>query len=88
MTRNLVVVGVVMVLAVSGVVGLLSSDPGRDAVADAVPTVVVQPTSTPEPTPTATPAPPDNREDCAEIRGTDYLSREERQWFLSNCVSN
>jgi hypothetical protein len=41
-------------------------------------------TSTPIPTPT----PVKNRLDCAAIRGTDYLSREERAWFLDNCVSN
>lgn len=27
-----------------------------------------------------------NRENCGAISGTDYRSREERQWFLTNCV--
>lgn len=53
-------------------------------------------TPTPEPTPepTAVPAPaafPEppaapNRQDCSSIRGTTYLSAEERSWFLANCV--
>jgi hypothetical protein len=28
-----------------------------------------------------------NRADCEQIRGTDYLSGEERTWFLANCIS-
>jgi hypothetical protein len=28
-----------------------------------------------------------NRANCGEIRGTDYLSAEERAWFLSECVN-
>jgi hypothetical protein len=46
------------------------------------------PEPTPEPTlvPTATPEPVSNRLDCGQIRGTDYLSTEERTWFLDNCV--
>ena len=48
------------------------------------------PTPTPEATatPEATPTPVTNRLDCGAIRGTDYLSREERTWFLNNCVNN
>ena len=30
---------------------------------------------------------PQNRQDCNAIRGTDYLSGEEREWFLANCVN-
>ena len=47
-----------------------------------------QPSSTPKPvpnTPTSTPTEPANREDCDEIRATDYRSPEERRWFLDNC---
>jgi hypothetical protein len=38
---------------------------------------------------TATPSPPPepNRQDCNQIRGTDYLSGSERDWFLANCPS-
>ena len=28
-----------------------------------------------------------NRADCDQIRGTQYLSGEERTWFLANCVT-
>jgi hypothetical protein len=42
------------------------------------------PTATPEPT--ATPQP--NRSDCAAIRGTDYQSDAERDWFDQNCRGN
>jgi hypothetical protein len=52
------------------------------------------PSPTPEPTPTpaSAPAPPpapapvNNRLDCNAIRGTDYLSLDERNWFLTNCL--
>jgi hypothetical protein len=27
-----------------------------------------------------------NRQDCTQIRGTDYLSAEERSWFLATCI--
>lgn len=36
--------------------------------------------------PTATVTVP-NRNDCAAIRGTDYLSGEEREWYLANCLT-
>ena len=44
--------------------------------------------STPAPAPTATAAPtqPPDRRSCEEIRGTDYRSEAERDWFLRNCV--
>ncbi|HXH20514.1 MAG TPA: hypothetical protein VNN10_00680 [Dehalococcoidia bacterium] len=34
--------------------------------------------------PTATTLP--NRTNCAEIRGTEYRSEAERQWFIQNCT--
>jgi hypothetical protein len=34
---------------------------------------------------TATATRPADRTDCAAIRGTDYRSEAERQWFLANC---
>jgi hypothetical protein len=45
-------------------------------------------TTTPEAAVTSTPDTRVNRADCAAIRGTDYHSAEERQWFLANCVAN
>lgn len=52
-----------------------------------------EPTDTPiPPAATDTPIPPEpteppltNRRNCEAIRGTDYLSAEERDWFLANC---
>lgn len=48
---------------------------------------VATPTSpAPAPTPTVAPtATPVIRTDCAVVRGTAYLSDEERAWFLRNC---
>ena len=36
--------------------------------------------------PSGDPAQPENRANCAAIRGTQYRSVEERQWYLANCV--
>jgi hypothetical protein len=44
-------------------------------------------TPAPEPQATPTPDPRTNRADCNTIRGTDYRTPEERQWFLANCVT-
>ena len=47
------------------------------------------PTATPEPPPlAATPGSPTNRANCDQIRGTQYVSQEERTWYLANCVRN
>ena len=55
---------------------------------DAVPTEPPQPTIQPTPPPPSpTPTPVLNRLDCEAIRGTQYLSGDERTWFLANCVS-
>jgi hypothetical protein len=43
------------------------------------------PTATQEATPTVDPAL--NRHDCDAIRGSQYLSPEEREWYLSNCTA-
>ncbi|HEU0072958.1 MAG TPA: hypothetical protein VFS30_03035 [Dehalococcoidia bacterium] len=37
--------------------------------------------------PTATPTPLPDRTDCDEIRGTDYHSASEREFFLENCIN-
>lgn len=88
------VLGIAVVLAATGD----EADDDGDAVQVAnVPTaslenIDVEPTATrtprPRPTtvPTATPEPALNREDCTEIQGTDYLSGEEREWYLGNCL--
>ncbi len=45
-----------------------------------------QPTDTPPP-PEPTRPPLTNRQDCDAIRGTSYLSPEERGWFLDLCIT-
>jgi len=45
--------------------------------------------STPRATPTAaagTSTPLPDRRTCSEIRGTEYRSAAERQWYLDNCT--
>jgi hypothetical protein len=56
-----------------------------DAVlSDAAPTSTRPPAAaTPKPSPTAV-----NRADCTAIRGSDYNSPEERDWFQKNCGAN
>ena len=44
--------------------------------------VAAEPTATPEPEPT----PPPDRTSCDEIRGTDYRSEQEQQFFSASCV--
>ena len=47
-------------------------------------TTTIPPTPRP---PTATQLPPvTNRRSCGAIRGTSYLSEDERQWFQANCI--
>jgi sortase (surface protein transpeptidase) len=46
--------------------------------------VAATPTAVPSPQPTQAPA---NRQDCNTIRGTDYQSGAEREWFLANCIN-
>lgn len=85
MIGKLMVVGIVSVISLSVLAGINDPGTGTGAGLDVEPTPAIEATPTPEPpTPTATPV--QNREDCGEIRGTDYFSREERQWFLANCV--
>lgn len=64
----------------------------------APPTPTPEPEATPEPSPSPAPAPPEtasppppqqgppNRMNCDAIRGTQYLSPEERSWYLGNCL--
>lgn len=35
-----------------------------------------------------TPSPLTDRTDCDEVRGTDYRSPTEREWFLANCLTS
>lgn len=76
-------------------------DTTEDADVEPTVTVELEPTDTPPPPteaptlestdtpvpPTATPPPLTNRRNCGTIRGTEYLSPQERQWFLDNCIT-
>lgn len=44
------------------------------------------PPTAPPPTAVPTPTPEPNREDCNQIRGTEYRSGLEREWYLNNCL--
>jgi hypothetical protein len=81
MIKNLIVLGIVLVILGGSVAALWEPE------AAAVQTEL-SPTATAEAEPdaTSTAEPLTNRENCDEIRGTEYLSREERGWFLANCV--
>jgi hypothetical protein len=56
----------------------------------AVPTKALAAANTAVPTPAATPQPtatvPADRTDCSAIRGTDYRSSAERDWYNQNCT--
>jgi hypothetical protein len=60
----------------------------------ASPTATRTPAATRSPTATATQAteatatPAPNRMDCDAIRGTPYLSADERQWYVENCLES
>ena len=53
----------------------------------ATPTASPTATATSPPTPTPTPTPKPDRSSCDQIRGTDYRSVSEREWFLDQCVA-
>ena len=67
------------------IVLLAFSDEGSETAAEATPRIVVtaavQPSATPQPT-----ALPD-RATCEEIRGTEYRSDGERDFFRTNCIT-
>jgi hypothetical protein len=84
MIKYLTVLGIFLVVLGGSLAAL--SNPDAAAVQEDVGRESQPDTAEPEATAIATAEPVTNREDCAEIRGTDYLSREERTWFLANCV--
>ncbi len=84
-----------------GEAGAVSTPTPRltDTPAPPTPTDTPRPPPDTPPLPSATRRPPTdplppgptaislNRRDCDEIRGTSYLSPQERTWFLSNCIA-
>ena len=77
-----------LVMSVGSSAGDLLNDVSLDSegAPSALDTVTPTPSAGANPSVTPVPDPSVNREDCEEIRGTDYRSPEERQWFLANCV--
>jgi lipoprotein-anchoring transpeptidase ErfK/SrfK len=68
----------------SGGIELASDSPGNTATLGATgPRALVRSTATAD---TPTPVEGANRADCDQIRGTQYDSTQEREWFLANCV--
>jgi hypothetical protein len=84
MTRLLVILGLLLVIAGGGLTALSDSGDAGSTVSEATDDGSQTPAQPPDAAPT--PAPAENRQDCNAIRGTDYLSPEERDWFLANCV--
>jgi hypothetical protein len=93
---GIVPVGIFLVVAavVFSAGGDDDDDDGEQAQAQPTATRAATQTATAAPTAAATPEPepeptaPPNRESCAEIRGTNYLSDSERDWFNANCTGN
>ena len=86
MTAQLLIIGLLLVLAAAGVGFVLDSSDGGQG-RDPVPTPAPATTG---PGPILQPARPEpaNRLNCDAIRGTTYLLEEERAWFINNCTTS
>ncbi len=81
------IVAFVLGILLNGYIALSVLDSGGDsssAPSQEVP-LIVPAAPTAEPTATQTPLP--DRTDCDEIRGTQYRSLSEREFFLANCIN-
>jgi hypothetical protein len=87
MIKYLIVIGV-MVVILSGGLAELSGTGASAGSSDRAEETQAAPAPEATNTPESTAEPVTNRADCAKIRGTDYLSPDERTWFLANCVRN
>ncbi len=72
------------VSAAAALVAVSALADGCRSTGPAAPTETPTPKATPTPMPTPTPLP--DRKACEEIRGTEYRSPTEREWFLKNCT--
>lgn len=70
----------------NGYIALSILDDGESSAATGNEEPIIVPAA-PTTEPTATPTPLPDRTDCEEIRGTDYRSGAEREFFLANCVN-
>jgi hypothetical protein len=83
--RLLVVLGLLVVIAGGTLTAV--SDPDKAGSSPPAASDVADASATATPPPEETPTPVTNRQDCQAIRGQQYLSPEERTWFLANCVT-
>jgi hypothetical protein len=83
MIKSLTLLGIAVVLICGSLVQFTSTSTG-DTGSSGSPAPL---TRTLSPDPRATPEVLTNRQDCDAIRGTDYLSPDERTWYLANCVT-
>ena len=95
------ILGGVVATALIGAAAIVSNAVSGSSASPAEPlnvAISVAPTQTPSPSPafSAIPSPPlpspvptrlSDRTDCASIRGSDYRSETERQWFAANCAA-
>ena len=80
------VVAFVFGVLINGYIALSILDDGEASTTPSNEAPVIVPAApTTQPTPTLTPLP--DRTDCDEIRGTDYRSGAEREFFLENCIN-
>ncbi len=92
--KPLIVIGVIGTVLILAFAPRGGSEKGNASSPPNTPTMAVATATIPPPAPTATPRvvlapapePATNRQNCNAIRASDYLSADERTWFLANCV--
>jgi hypothetical protein len=83
---QLAIVGFLIGVFFHACVALAVLDDGSSASTDGSPGVVVSSVPTALPGAVITPTPLPDRTSCDQIRGTEYRSEAERQWFQRNCT--
>lgn len=91
MTARLIALGMVCVFLTAAVAFAL--EPGGPNAEVSQPVQAAEPKAPPQSPPAIVPPPPPppaapNRLDCSAIRGTSYLSNEERDWYRANCLGH
>jgi hypothetical protein len=81
------IVAFVFGVLLNGYIALSILDDGGSSSASPVEENPIVVPSNPTAVPTATQTPLPDRTDCDEIRGTDYRSATEREFYLANCVN-
>lgn len=87
MTLRLILVGIVLVLSSSTIAAVFDAGDSESSLMERL---APSPEAAEEaPAPAATQAPvaaPTHRTNCDQIRGTAYVSIEERDWYRANCL--